>query len=101
MTDHHFFASRDRLCKFAISPNQDDWVKCHLPSGHHYEDTYSIVYKKEHLDVQKYDCGCLIYRNKYHPEFSFPELIWIDFFGEEIGLGDKLVKFSIRKSNKK
>lgn len=98
---NQFLVSRDKLCEFAKSDNPDNWKRCHLPYSHHYELSYSIVYEKSHLDIQKYDCGCLIYHNKYHQDFKFPELIWKDFFTDTIGEGDKLVKFSVRKSTKK
>lgn len=98
---NQFLVSRDRLCKYTKSDNPEDWKKCHLPYSHHYELSYSIVYNKTHLDIQKYDCGCLIYFNKYHSDFKFPDLIWQDFFTDTIGEGDKLVKFSVRKSTKK
>jgi hypothetical protein len=60
-----------------------------------------MVFTESHLSVQKYDCGCTIFDNKYYPEFKYPEAIWKDFFTETIEPGQKLVKFYITKSNKK
>lgn len=93
-----FLVSRDKLCPTALS-NDDSY--CHLPFNHDYSSTYTVVYNKNHLEVKRYDCGCLVYRNQHYPEFKFPELIWIDFFHQTINPGEKLVKFTIQRSNKK
>ncbi len=101
MSDHFFLVSRDRICEFSLSVNPDAWKRCKVPPSVNSCNTYTIVYNKDHLDIQKYDCGCIIYHNKYYPDFKYPELIWLDFFGSGIGQGDKLVKYLVRKSNKK
>lgn len=92
---HHFYVSRDRLCPKCLDISENGEVYCNLPHNHDYSCSYTIVYEPKHLDRKNYDCGCLVYHNKYYPEFKFPELIWIDFFKYTIGPGDKLIKFSI------
>lgn len=101
MSDHFFLVSRDKLCEFSLSATPENWKHCLVPASVSSNDTYTIVYNKDHLDIQKYDCGCIIYKNKYYPEFKYPELIWMDFFGSHIGKGDKLIKYIVRKSTKK
>ena len=96
-----FYVSRDRLCPTALSVADKDLGVCHLPYSHHYESTYTVVYNIKHLKVDRYDCGCLIYHNQHYYEFKFPELIWVDFFHETIELGEKNIKFTIRKCHKK
>lgn len=93
-----FYVSRDKLCPWALEVEPGN---CELPVNVHTEDSYSVVYFPSHLEIKKYSCGCLIYFNKYHPEFKFPEVIWMDFFNVQISQGEKLVKFTINRSAKK
>jgi len=96
-----FYVSRDRLCSAALAADYIEESSCQLPFTHSYEDTYTMVYNEKHLKATHYDCGCLIYHNQHYHEFKFPELIWMDFFHEGIEPGQKNVKFSVRKCNKK
>lgn len=96
-----FYVSRDKLCYSALSTDDKDLGKCNLPFTHHYESTYTIVYTPSHLDIKRYDCGCIIYHNQHYYEFKYPEVIWMDFFHEGVEPGERNVKFSIRKCYKK
>ena len=100
-TDNCFYVSRDRLCPLSLSSEEKDATKCGLPHTHLYEDTYTIVYKTSHLKVDHHDCGCIIYHNQHYHEFKFPEVIWMDFFQEGVEMGEKNVKFTVRKCYKK
>ena len=92
-----FFVSKDNLCKYALSTDSNDWKKCNLPGNHKYDSTYTIVFNKDHLSYQKYDCGCIIFDNKYYPEFKMPEAIWCDFFGDKLGAGEKMIQHIINR----
>lgn len=94
-----FFVSRDKLCPNALIDSKEN--PCLLPPSHDYALNYCVVYNINHLECHKYDCGCIVYNNKYYYEFKFPELIWIDFFKHQISAGEKLVKFTINRSEKK
>lgn len=96
-----FYVSRDRLCSLSLSSAEEDVGKCALPYSHEYESTYTIVHNTKHLDTKSYDCGCLVYHNKHYHEFKYPEVIWMDFFHEGIEVGQKNVKFTVRKCHKK
>jgi hypothetical protein len=90
------YVSRDRYCKEALSSDIDN-SKCCLPYTHLFEGTYSIVYTGSHLDSKLYDCGCIIYTNKYYHEFKYPESIWLDFFHYPIKPGQKMIKYTISR----
>ena len=92
-----FYASRDKLCEYTLSLRAEDWKYCKAPPSTQDGTAYSIVYNTTHMDRKSYECGCIIYTNQYYPEYKFPELIWKDFFYEEISPGEKLVKFTVRK----
>lgn len=93
------YVSRDKLCKYTMSLDSEDWSKCEAP--HTEGNNYTVVYVESHLTSNGYKCGCQIFNNAYYPEFKFPELIWKDFFKEEISPGEKLIKFTIRKCSSK
>lgn len=96
-----FFVSRDKLCALSLSAEKEDVGKCGLPYTHEYEDSYTIVYRTSHLKTNRYDCGCITYHNQHFHEFKFPEVIWMDFFQEGVEMGEKNIKFTIRKCHKK
>ena len=89
-----FYVSRDKLCPSSLDYEDSS---CKLPPNHRYESTYTVVYHKAHLERKNYECGCIVYNNKHYYEFKFPEAIWMDFFHEGVELGEKNVKFSVRK----
>lgn len=96
-----FWASRDKLCASCLDVNEDGTVSCELPPTHDYDSSYSVVYSIKHLGKKMYNCGCIVYHNKYYPEFKFPETMWFDFFNESIPLGQSLVKFTINRCSTK
>lgn len=99
MSNFKFLVSKDKYCKFHNSLEPDEWKQC--LSNTHVERSYTIVYIASHLDEKKFDCGCIIFDNKYYPEFKLSEHIFKDFFKHELTSGQKLIKFDIKKADKK
>lgn len=100
MVDHfNFLVSKDKYCKYHHSLEPKEWKQC--LSNTHVERSYTIVYIASHLKETKFDCGCIIFDNKYYPEFKLSELIFKDFFRHGIESGEKLIKFDIKRVSKK
>jgi hypothetical protein len=98
--DFIVFASRSYFCKYNIVNVTDLDVNkacfCLLDTT---QLEYCLVYAKSHLLIQKFDCGCLVYTNKYYPEFNFNKHIWNDFYSIKLNSGNKLSKISIKLLN--
>lgn len=96
---NHFFVSKDRHCKNYNSLEPSDWKNCRIEKFT--ENNYTLAFHKNHVKETEYSCGCLIFDNKYYPEFKMPEMIFKDFFHDTIGSGEKLIRFNVQKTNKK
>lgn len=89
-----FWVSREKRCEFAPLFETDN-TGCKLPMYELTDTNYVIVYSEKHLLEKRYECGCIVYKNRFYPEFDIPDLIWDDFFGVNLEHGRRLVKFTI------
>ncbi len=87
------YASKNQICDKGRSVDPIDYLKCCI-SVIDYDIV--LVFELSHLDVKKFDCGCVIYSNKYYPEFNYKDAIFYDFFGHRLSPGQKNLVIQIK-----
>lgn len=80
------FASKNHICENSKSADPTYYLKC---GANIVEYDIVLAFEKTHLDCKKFDCGCIIFSNKYYPEFNYKDAIFFDFFGVRLSPGQK------------
>lgn len=86
------YASRSLYCKYHKALEAEMWKNCKASNFDIDQHYCVLVFKDTHLYTQNFDCGCVIYSNKYYSEFNFSKPIWDDFFGIDLEAGQKNLK---------
>lgn len=87
-----FYISRSKFCSGHTTTSDANNLVCFCP----YDEEYTYVYSKEHLDKTEYSCGCVRYFNKYYTEFNFHPAIWNDFFDIKLSPGQSNVPIELK-----
>lgn len=64
-------------------------------------DGYCIVHTESHLEYQKFDCGCIIAKNKYYNDLNYASCVWDEIFEVQLSQGEKLVKLTVQRFSKR